>query len=76
VQAHMPTVQSPERSQFHLLVRLFLERFSNNDMVSAEGEAKAQLLQAIHAIGLPGMVVALFCSPFTINRLSARFGPR
>jgi len=63
VQAHMPTVQPRERSQFNLLVRLFLERFSNNDMVSAEGEAKAQLLQAIHAIALPGMIVALFLFP-------------
>ena len=43
VQAHMPAPQPPERSQFNLLVHLFLERFSNNDMVSAEGEAKARL---------------------------------
>jgi hypothetical protein len=63
VQAHMPAPQPPERSQFNLLVHLFLERFSNNDMVSAEGEAKARLLQAMHAIALPGMVVALFLFP-------------
>jgi hypothetical protein len=63
VQAHLPAVQPQERSQFNLLVRLFLERFFNNDMVSAEGDAKALFLQAVYAIALPGMVVALFLFP-------------
>ncbi len=63
VQAHMPVVDAQEQSQFHLLVRHFLERFFNNEMVSADGEAKTRLLQVVYAIALPGMVVALFLSP-------------
>jgi hypothetical protein len=63
VQAHLPVVEAQEQTQFHLLVRHFLERFFNNDMVSADGEAKARLLQVVYAIALPGMVVALFLFP-------------
>src|SRR3984957_16983258 len=63
VQAHLPVVEAREQTQFHLLVRHFLERFFNNDMVSADGEAKARLLQIVYAIALPGMVVALFLFP-------------
>ena len=63
VQAQLPVVEPPERSQFHLLVRHFLERFFNNDMVSADGEAKARLLQVAYAIALPGVVVSLFLFP-------------
>jgi uncharacterized membrane protein YwzB len=63
VQAHMPAVAAQERSQFHLLVRHFLERFFTNEMVSADGETKARLLQIAYTIALPGMVVALFLFP-------------
>jgi hypothetical protein len=63
VQAHLPVVEAQEQSQFRLLVRHFLERFFNNDMVSADGETKARLLQVVYAIALPGMVVALFLFP-------------
>ena len=63
VQAHMPVVDAREQSQFHLLVRHFLERFFNNEMVSADGEAKTRFLQVVYAIALPGMVVALFLTP-------------
>jgi hypothetical protein len=63
VQAHLPVVEAQEKSQFRLLVRHFLERFFNNDMVSADGETKARLLQVVYAIALPGMVVALFLFP-------------
>jgi hypothetical protein len=63
VQAHLPVEEAQEQSQFRLLVRHFLERFFNNDMVSADGETKARLLQVVYAIALPGMVVALFLFP-------------
>jgi hypothetical protein len=63
VQAHLPVVEAQEQSQFRLLVRHFLERFFNNDMVSADGETKARLFQVVYAIALPGMVVALFLFP-------------
>jgi len=63
VQAHLPVVEAQEQSQFRLLIRHFLERFFNNDMVSADGETKARLFQVVYAIALPGMVVALFLFP-------------
>ena len=63
VQAQMPVALAQERSQFNLLVRHFLERFFNNDMVSADGDSKARLLQVVYAMALPGMVVALFLFP-------------
>jgi hypothetical protein len=63
VQAHLPVEEAQEQSQFRLLIRHFLERFFNNDMVSADGETKARLLQVVYAIALPGMVVALFLFP-------------
>jgi hypothetical protein len=63
VQAQMPVTDAQERSQFHLLVRHFLERFFTNEMVSADGEAKARLLQVAYAIALPGVVGALFLFP-------------
>ncbi len=63
VQAHMPVVEAREQSQFHLLVRHFFERFFNNEMVSADGDAKTHFLQVVYAIALPGMVVALFLTP-------------
>jgi hypothetical protein len=63
VQAQMPVIEAQERSQFDLLVRHFLERFFNNEMVSTDGDSKARLLQVVYAIALPGMVVALFLFP-------------
>jgi hypothetical protein len=63
VQAQMPVAEAQERTQFQLLVRHFLERFFNNDMVSADGDSKARLLQVVYAMALPGMVVALFLFP-------------
>ena len=60
VQAQMPIAEPPERSKFQLLVRHFLERFFNNEMVSTDGDAKTRLLQVVCAIALPGMVLALY----------------
>ena len=63
VRAQIPVKYPPPRSQHQLLVRHFVERFFNNEMVSADGDTKARLLQIIWAVGLPGMVVALFLFP-------------
>ncbi|MEA2263355.1 MAG: hypothetical protein QOJ51_6180, partial [Acidobacteriaceae bacterium] len=63
VQANLPVVEVQQQSQFRLLVRHFLERFFNNDMVSADGETKARLLQVVYAIALPQIVVALYLFP-------------
>jgi hypothetical protein len=73
VQAHLPVAEAQEQSQFRLLVRHFLERFFNNDMVSADGETKARLLQVLYAIALPGMVVALFLFPLYHQPLERPF---
>jgi uncharacterized membrane protein YwzB len=73
VQAHLPVAEVQEQSQFRLLVRHFLERFFNNDMVSADGETKARLLQVLYAIALPGMVIALFLFPLYHQPLERPF---
>ena len=73
VQARLPVAEAQEQSQFRLLVRHFLERFFNNDMVSADGETKARLLQVLYAIALPGLVVALFLFPLYHQPLERPF---
>jgi uncharacterized membrane protein YwzB len=73
VQARLPVAEAQEQSQFRLLVRHFLERFFNNDMVSADGETKARLLQVLYAIALPGMVIALFLFPLYHQPLERPF---
>ncbi|HEX4022296.1 MAG TPA: hypothetical protein VHX63_14220 [Acidobacteriaceae bacterium] len=60
VQAGLAQQEKPEQSQFQLLVRLFLERFFNNDMVAADDEGMTRLLQIACATGLPGFIVALY----------------
>src|ERR1700761_5503099 len=63
VQAQMPVAEAREQTQFRLLVRHFLERFFNNEMVSSDGDTKKRLLQVMYAIALPTLVVALFLTP-------------
>src|ERR1700761_4462934 len=63
VQSRIREQMEPEHSQFYLLVRHSLNRFFNNELIAAEGEAKARLLQLMHAVGLPGLVAALFLFP-------------
>jgi hypothetical protein len=63
VQAQMPVAEAQEQTQFRLLVRHFLERFFNNEMVASDGDAKKRLLQIMWAIALPSLVVALFLFP-------------
>lgn len=63
VQAAMGPVRQPDRSQFSLLVRHFLERFFNHEDASATGEGKARLVQLACAAGLPGLMVAVYLWP-------------
>ena len=62
-QAALGPVRLPERSQFSLLVRHFLERFFNHESASPDGDAKARLVLIACATGLPGFVVALYLWP-------------
>jgi hypothetical protein len=63
VQAAMGPVREPQRSQFELLVRHFLERFFNHETASPNGDSKARLVQLAFAAGLPGFVVAIYLWP-------------
>jgi hypothetical protein len=62
-QAALGTVQEPQRSQFVLLVRHFLERFFNHETASPDGDAKARLILIAFSVGLPTFVVALYLWP-------------
>jgi hypothetical protein len=62
-QAALGPVREPERSQFSLLVRHFLERFFNHETASPDGDAKGRLILIAVATGLPGFVVALYLWP-------------
>jgi len=62
-QAALGAVHVPQRSQFSLLVRHFLERFFNHETASPDGDAKARLILVAVATGLPGFVVALYLWP-------------
>src|ERR1700679_4153208 len=53
----------PERSQFSLLLRHFLERFFNHETASSDGDAKARLVLIAFTIGLPELVVAMYLWP-------------
>ena len=77
VQARLPVAEAQEQSQFRLLVRHFLERFFNNDMVSADGETKARLLQ-VRAMRSRSRDWSspCSCSPCTINPWNAPSGRR
>src|ERR1700722_4296588 len=62
-QAALGAVREPQRSQFSLLVRHFLERFFNHETASPDGDAKARLVLIAFATGLPGFVVTLYLYP-------------
>jgi len=62
-QAALGAVREPERSQFSLLVRHFLERFFNHETASPDGDAKSRLILIACATGIPGFVVALYLWP-------------
>ncbi len=63
VQAAMGPVREPERSQFVLLMRHFLERFFNHETASPDGDGKTRLVQLAFAAGIPGFMVALYLWP-------------
>jgi hypothetical protein len=63
VQAAMRPVREPERSQFVLLMRHFLERFFNHETASPDGDGKTRLVQLAFAAGLPGFMVTIFLWP-------------
>jgi len=63
VQAAMGPAREPERSQFVLLMRHFLERFFNHETASPDGDGKTRLVQLAFAAGLPGFMVAIFLWP-------------
>jgi hypothetical protein len=63
VQAALGPVRQPERTQFSLLVRHFLERFFNHETASATGDGKTRLVQIACAAGLPPLMVAVYLWP-------------
>lgn len=52
-----------ELSQFGVLMRHFLDRFFGSDFASADGDAKTRLVQAVCALGIPGLAVSLYLYP-------------
>ncbi|MGA8528540.1 MAG: hypothetical protein WB622_02430 [Acidobacteriaceae bacterium] len=52
-----------EPTQFRVLARHFLERFFTNEMASADGDAKTRLVQVACALGIPGLIVAMYLYP-------------
>jgi hypothetical protein len=62
-QAALGLVRPPQRSQFLLLVRHFLERFFNHESFSPDGDAKARLVLLAFTAALPGFTVALYLWP-------------
>jgi hypothetical protein len=62
-QAALGQVHAPQRSQFSLLVRHFLERFFNHETASPDGDAKSRLVLIALATGIPGFMVALYLFP-------------
>ncbi len=62
-QAALGALHPPQRSQFSLLVRHFLERFFNHETASPDGDAKGRLILIAVATGIPGFMVALYLWP-------------
>jgi hypothetical protein len=52
--------EAREPTLFGTLVRHFLERFFASETAAGEGEAKTRVVQAACALGVPGLVVALY----------------
>ena len=53
----------PDRSQFSLLVRHFLERFFNHETASPDGDAKTRMVLIAFTTALPAFIVALYLWP-------------
>ena len=74
-----PGEEREPATQFRVLVRHFLERFFNNEMASADGDAKTRLVQAACAVGIPGLIVSLYLYPLyhlPRGRAGRWWGPR
>jgi hypothetical protein len=68
-----------EPTQFRVLVRHFLERFFTSEMASAEGDAKTRLVQVACALGIPGLMVAMYLYPvyhLPRGHVGGYWGPR
>jgi hypothetical protein len=62
-QAALGPAREPQRSQFVLLVRHFLERFFNHETASPDGDAKTRLVQIAAAVGLAPFMIAIYLWP-------------
>jgi hypothetical protein len=62
-QAALGPAMPPDRGQFSLLVRHFLERFFNHETASPDGDAKTRMVLIAFATALPAFVVALYLWP-------------
>jgi hypothetical protein len=62
-QAALGLALPPDRGQFTLLLRHFLERFFNHETASPDGDAKARMVLIAFATALPAFIVALYLWP-------------
>lgn len=62
-QAALGPARPPQRSQFSLLVRLFLDRFFNHETASPDGDGKTRMVILACAAALPGFAVAVYLWP-------------
>jgi len=62
-QAALGPALPPDRGQFSLLVRHFLERFFNHETASPDGDAKTRMVLIAFATALPAFIVALYLWP-------------
>ncbi len=60
VLARTPEPATGYSPTFGVLVRHILDRFFNNDLMSADGDAKTRLVQLAFIVGLPGFVNAIY----------------
>src|SRR3569833_2697028 len=59
----MGPVREPQRSQFELLVRHFLERFFNHETASPDGDGKTWFVFFVFVVGLLWLMVAVYLLP-------------
>ncbi len=62
-QAALGLALPPNRGQFTLLLRHFLERFFNHETASPDGDAKARMVLVAFATALPAFIVGLYLWP-------------
>ena len=60
VLAHADEASSRRSSLIRVLIRHILDRFFNNDLMSADGDGKTRLVQLAFVVGLPGFVFAIY----------------